>query len=172
MRIAGIMTESIVDGPGIRFVVFGQGCPHGCIGCHNPETWDAQAGQSITNRELIKQIRKQVSHIRGVTLSGGEPFLQAAEMADLARRIHVLGLDVVTYTGYLYENLLEMSQEDEGIRDLLEQTDILVDGPFIMDRKDISLRFRGSANQRVIDLAATRLKGEVVLLPEEALRGK
>ncbi len=168
MRIAGILHESVVDGPGVRFVVFGQGCPHHCPGCHNPETWILEGGEERTVRELLREIHKAPGWVKGITLSGGEPFLQAREMAELAARVHQQGLNVVTYTGYTYEKLQEMAGEDESIARLLAETDILVDGPFIEAQKDIGLRFRGSANQRVIDMKASRQEGKVVLLPEEA----
>ncbi|MEL7624586.1 MAG: anaerobic ribonucleoside-triphosphate reductase activating protein [Clostridiales bacterium] len=168
MRIAGILHESVVDGPGVRFVVFGQGCPHHCPGCHNPETWTREGGEERTVRELLREIHKAPGWVKGITLSGGEPFLQAREMAELAARVHQQGLNVVTYTGYTYEKLQEMAGEDESIARLLAETDILVDGPFIEAQKDIGLRFRGSANQRVIDMKASRQEGKVVLLPEEA----
>jgi len=154
MRLAGIVTESIVDGPGVRTVVFAQGCPHRCPGCHNPETWDPNRGQEMTVKEVLKVIQKNKKNIRGLTLSGGEPFLQAEEMAALAVKARELGLDVVTYTGYIYEELLKI--DSPGWSKLLEVTDILVDGPFVQELKDISLPFRGSSNQRVIDLRGRR----------------
>lgn len=156
MRLAGVIPESVVDGPGVRFVVFAQGCPHGCRECHNPETWDPRGGQEVKTREILKSLKKKLKHIRGITLSGGEPFLQASDMAVLAREAKNWGLDVVTYTGYLYEELLSLDLP--GSKELLELTDILIDGPFMVGLKDISLPFRGSANQRVLDLAATRLQ--------------
>ncbi|MCL1849444.1 MAG: anaerobic ribonucleoside-triphosphate reductase activating protein [Clostridiales bacterium] len=166
MRIAGVMHESVVDGPGVRFVVFAQGCLHHCKGCHNPETWDPAAGQETTVRALLKEIRKSPGSVKGLTLSGGEPFLQPGEMADLARRVHEMGLDVVTYTGYVLEDLQEMAVPDPDIARLLKETDVLVDGPFVEAFKDIRLRFRGSANQRVFDLKASRTEGSLVLLTD------
>ncbi|MCR4441129.1 MAG: anaerobic ribonucleoside-triphosphate reductase activating protein [Peptococcaceae bacterium] len=157
MRLAGIVPESIVDGPGVRMVVFAQGCPHHCPGCHNPETWDPGGGQEMTVKEILKIVKKKLKNIRGLTLSGGEPFLQAEEMAALAGKARELGLDVVTYTGYTYEELLALNLP--GWAKLLEVTDILVDGPFLQELKDISLPFRGSRNQRVIDLKEKRKKG-------------
>ncbi|MBZ4654130.1 MAG: Ribonucleotide reductase of class (anaerobic), activating protein [Peptococcaceae bacterium] len=162
MRLSGIIPESVVDGPGVRFVVFTQGCPHHCPGCHNPETWDPSGGKEMTLKEILKLIKKKLKNIRGITLSGGDPFLQAAEMAALAREAKKLGLDVVTYTGYTYEELLAI--DGPGFKELLEVTDILVDGPFLIQYRDIGLAYRGSSNQRVIDLAATRIKGNLVLI--------
>ena len=146
---------------GVRFVVFAQGCPHHCSGCHNPQTWDLDGGEEKTVREIRKMLRKRKSKIRGLTISGGEPFLQAVEMAELAREAKKMDLDVVTYTGYLYEDLLNM--EMPGVKELLEVTDLLIDGPFRQELKDIALPFRGSSNQRLIDLAAMRQQNKSML---------
>ena len=166
MRIAGVMHESIVDGPGVRFVVFAQGCLHGCPGCHNPETWDPAGGEEWSARDLFKVIRKAPDKVKGVTLSGGEPFLQAGEMADLASLIRQRGLSIAVYTGYVYEDLLDMAEADPEVGRLLLAADLLVDGPYVSALRDIGLRFRGSANQRAIDMNATRAAGKVVLLGE------
>jgi len=162
MRIAGIVPESIVDGPGLRFVIFAQGCPHACPDCHNPQTWDPAGGKEATIKEIVKLIKKQIKHIRGITLSGGEPFLQAPEFAAIAQKAKEMGLDVATYSGYTYEELERL--ELPGVRELLEASDILVDGPFQAEKKDLGLPFRGSANQRVIDLKAARIAGKPVEL--------
>jgi len=167
VRIAGVIHESVVDGPGVRFVVFAQGCLHHCRGCHNPETWDPDEGREITLRALTKELRKVPVSVKGITLSGGEPFLQPREMAMLASKAHSLGLSVTVYTGYLYEELIQMALTNPEIGLLLDETDILVDGPFVEDLKDIQLRFRGSKNQRVIDLLATKATGRISLVPEE-----
>ena len=166
MRIAGVMHESVVDGPGVRFVVFAQGCVHRCPGCHNPETWDPAGGEEWSVRELFKIIRKSPDWVKGVTLSGGEPFLQAAQMADLARYVHQRGMSIVTYTGYVYEDLLDMAETNEDIARLLAETDILVDGPYVEKLKDIGLRFRGSSNQRVIDVKTGHRTGGIVLMED------
>lgn len=149
IRIAGFEKESVVDGPGLRFVIFAQGCPHRCDGCQNPQTWDFNGGQEMDIEEILELVR-QSKLIRGVTFSGGEPFSQAEGLAMLARRIKDMGLDIVTYTGYTFEEILNKSYEDEHVFHLLELSDILVDGPFIADERDISLPFRGSRNQRLI----------------------
>ena len=164
MRIAGVLHESVVDGPGVRFVVFAQGCLHHCKGCHNPNTWDPKGGSEITVRALMKEIRKAPKSVKGITISGGEPFMQSKEAADLAERVHSVGFSVVTYTGFLFEDLQRMVIEDSEISRLLNETDILVDGPFIEELKDISLRFKGSSNQRVIDMKKTREREELTLL--------
>ena len=166
MRIAGVIHESIVDGPGVRFVVFAQGCPHKCRGCHNPETWLASGGEEWSVRDLFKIIRRSPDKVKGLTLSGGEPFLQAGQMADLAALSHSRGLDVATYTGYVYEDLLDMAEDDADVARLLHETDLLVDGPYVEALRDIGLRFRGSANQRLIDLQASLKQGATVLLTE------
>ncbi|MDR0469560.1 MAG: anaerobic ribonucleoside-triphosphate reductase activating protein [Peptococcaceae bacterium] len=168
MRIAGVLHESIVDGPGVRFVVFAQGCPHHCAGCHNRETWDPSGGEEWSVRDLFRVIRKAPGYVRGITLSGGEPFLQAAQMADLAALAHrQKEWDVVTYTGYVYEDLQDMAEKDVEVARLLQLTDILVDGPYVEQIRDIGLRFRGSANQKIIDMKATREEGRIILLELE-----
>ena len=172
MRIAGILRESVVDGPGVRFVVFAQGCVHHCPGCHNPETWDPAGGEEWSVRELFKIIRKSPDRVKGVTLSGGEPFLQADQMADLARYVHQRGMSVATFTGYVYEDLLDMASCGGDCARLLAETDILVDGPYVEILKDISLRFRGSSNQRVIDLKTSRRTGRMEYLIMENENGK
>ncbi|MCL6610803.1 MAG: anaerobic ribonucleoside-triphosphate reductase activating protein [Peptococcaceae bacterium] len=164
IRIAGVSGESVVDGPGLRFVVFAQGCPHRCRGCHNPETWDPAGGREVTVGELLDQIRSNPL-LRGVTLSGGDPFMQAVPLAELARGVKEMGKDVITYTGYTWEQILEMAERDEGVKSLILQTDILVDGPYIHDQRDLNLVFRGSANQRVIDVRAS-LEAKVPVLVE------
>ncbi len=147
LRIAGIEEESIVDGPGIRFVVFTQGCNHNCIGCHNPETHSFDGGELVDINHIIDKI-KENPLLDGITLSGGEPFLQAFECGTLARKVKALGLNVVTYTGYTFEEILKK----DDYRNLLLQTDILIDGKFDISKKSMLLQFRGSTNQRIIDV--------------------
>jgi anaerobic ribonucleoside-triphosphate reductase activating protein len=160
LRISGVEPESIVDGPGFRYTVFTQGCPHNCPGCHNPQTHPFDGGKVVDVRTLFEEICENPL-LKGVTLSGGEPFCQPAPLAELARMAHGRGLDIVTFTGYLYEQLL--AKHDPAVDDLLAQTDLLIDGPFLLAEKDLSLRFRGSRNQRIIDMNATRKTGSVVL---------
>jgi len=160
MRIAGIIRESVVDGPGMRFVIFAQGCRHGCRGCHNPGTWDPSGGTLIKTEDLLEQV-KATKLIKGVTFSGGEPFLQAAPLAWLGQEIRLLGMDIITYTGYTWEELLALSLEDQAVMDLLLVSDYIVDGPFILEEKDLDLPFRGSRNQRFIDVANSLKEGRV-----------
>lgn len=144
----------------MRFTVFTQGCPHGCPGCHNPETHDPFGGREVPVTELAEGfLRNPLLH--GITLSGGDPFAQAEECAALARLAHEKGLDVWTYTGYTYEKL--SAAADAGWEALLAETDVLVDGPFLLAQRSYGALFRGSINQRLIDVKATRARGEVVL---------
>lgn len=163
IRLAGIVRESIVDGPGIRFTVFCQGCPHGCPGCHNPETHDFQGGSDCTIDRLMEEIDKDPL-LAGVTFSGGEPFCQAAAFEKMARLVKERGLSVTVFSGYTYEQLTELADGDVHVKGLLDMTDILIDGPFVKELKDLTLRFRGSSNQRVIDMNETRKAGKPVLL--------
>ncbi|NCB63583.1 MAG: anaerobic ribonucleoside-triphosphate reductase activating protein [Clostridia bacterium] len=158
MRIANIVNDSIVDGPGMRFTVFTQGCPHACPGCHNPETHDSAGGREVGVAELAAQFSGNPL-LTGITLSGGDPFQQAEECALLAALAHEKGLDVWTYTGYTYEKLV--AGGNAGWDALLAQTDVLVDGPFLRAEKSYGALFRGSKNQRLIDLNATRKTGHV-----------
>ncbi len=160
MRIASTVTDSIVDGPGLRFTVFTQGCPHRCPGCHNPSTHDPLGGEELALSELTARMLSNPL-LHGLTLSGGEPFLQAAECAALAGAARLHGLDIWTYTGYTWEAIL--AADDPGWNALLEVTDVLVDGPFLLAQKSYSARFRGSLNQRLIDVCASRNAGRAVL---------
>jgi anaerobic ribonucleoside-triphosphate reductase activating protein len=161
IRVAGIERESVVDGPGLRFVLFVQGCSRRCPGCHNPDTWDFDSGQEMDTDEILEQI-KITRLIKGVTLSGGEPFEQAAACALLAERIKGMGLDIVTYAGYTFEELKSKALDDVNVKRLLEATDILVDGSFIAGERDWDATFRGSRNQRLVLVRQSLAEGEVV----------
>ena len=161
LRIAGLVNDSIVDGPGIRFTVFVQGCPHACEGCHNPQTWDFEAGRDATLDEIVERIRHNPL-LDGVTFSGGEPFCQAKPLAELGKRIKDMGLGLITYTGYVYEYLISHANEDNGYMELLQVTDILIDGPFVLSKKSLELDFRGSSNQRIIDVRQSLAQGNTV----------
>ena len=137
LHVAGLVEDSIVDGDGFRFTIFVQGCKRCCPNCQNPL-------------------------LTGVTYSGGEPFLQCAPLAELAREIHAAGLDIWSYSGYTLEEL--QARHDKATDDLLAEVDVLVDGVYVEELRDLTLHFRGSSNQRVIDMNATRKRGEIVLL--------
>ena len=161
LRLSGVIRESIVDGPGIRLVVFAQGCPHKCKGCHNQGTLDPSGGYDTTVDNIIAAV-KQNPLLQGVTLSGGDPFMQAEAFAVLAQEVHKLGLDVVTYTGYTVEQILSGMEACRGWKELLKNTDTLVDGPFILEQRNLMLKFRGSNNQRIIDPIATLELGRAI----------
>jgi len=164
MKLSGITPESLVDGPGLRYVIFSQGCPHKCPHCHNPETWDGGGGKEYSVRQISRMLKQQKKTVRGVTFSGGEPFLQAAELAEVAMAAHKINWDVVTYTGYTYEELIQLINDgDGGAEALLSASDILIDGKYVHEQRGIELQFRGSANQRIIDVVKTREKGQIVL---------
>ncbi len=150
IKIAGIVEESIVDGPGIRFVIFTQGCPHKCKGCHNPQTHDFNGGKNIDIDEIVSKINENPL-LKGVTLSGGEPFMQAKQLSSLVDKVDKK-LDIITYTGYKYEELLKEANEDNSFMELLSRTDILIDGRFELENKKENLKYRGSSNQRAIDV--------------------
>ena len=164
MRIANTVSGSIVDGPGLRFTVFTQGCRHNCPGCHNPQTHSFTGGYEVTVEELAEKLCSDPL-VAGLTLSGGDPMEQAAECAQLAQKAHTAGKTVWTYTGYTYEQLL--GEGDPARMSLLDATDVLVDGPFVMEEKSYEAQFRGSRNQRLIDLNATRRSGVLTLWRQE-----
>ena len=161
LRIAGIVPESVVDGPGIRYTIFTQGCLHNCEGCHNPQTHDFNGGYLADTDELLEQM-KQDPLIKGMTFSGGDPFEQPTPLAELAAKVHAYGGDIITYTGYTYEELVEKSVEVPAVMDLLRETDVLIDGRFVLAERDLTLKFRGSKNQRVIDVKKSLECGEIV----------
>ena len=160
IRIAGVVRESIVDGPGFRFVVFCQGCPHGCPGCHNPATHDFKGGYDCELQKIIDAVDANPL-LDGVTFSGGEPFCQPEAFYNLGVELKKRNLNLLAYTGYTYEELISM--EDEYVNKLLSILDLLVDGRFVLEERDLTLLFRGSKNQRVIDMNLTREKNQVIL---------
>jgi len=162
LRLSGLTPESLVDGPGLRYVIFTQGCPHRCPNCHNPTSWDMDTGKEFTVKEIIRMLKKQ-KKIQGVTFSGGEPFLQAAELSQVALAAHQLGLDVVTYSGFTYEELIEQGKNDINITALLSASDLLIDGKYIDAKRNTSLPFRGSSNQRIIKIQETQKTGKIVV---------
>ena len=163
--VFGTVDESVVDGEGVRFALFVQGCPHHCNGCHNPKSW-ATTTDNMVSLYHIYQAVEDNPLLSGITFSGGEPFLYARQLAILAKAIHATGKNVWSFSGWTYEQLMQR----EDARELLANIDVLVDGPFQLDKRDLSLRFRGSWNQRVIDVAKTRATGAVVELFADSRR--
>lgn len=162
VRIAGVVRESIVDGPGIRFVVFTQGCPHHCEGCHNPQSHDFEGGYDCELSKITAELDKNPL-LSGVTFSGGEPFCQPEALYELAQEVKKRGLNLMTYSGYTYEQLAAMALQRPAVAQLLNATDLLVDGRFVLAERDLTLTFRGSRNQRIIDVAKTQETGQAVL---------
>ena len=164
IRVAGYKKHSFVDGPGVRFTVFTQGCPHACPKCHNPETWDMTGGELMKVSTMVQKIAG-ANYLDGVTLSGGDPVWQAESCLEIARASHRMGLNVWMYTGFTWEQILD-GLAGEAARNLLNEIDVLVDGRFIAHRRDETLPFRGSSNQRIIDVKASLETGELQYAPE------
>lgn len=156
--LAGIQEDSIVDGPGIRMTFFAQGCPHRCRGCHNPETWDFEGGTPMDEETLLAAVKSNpLCH--GVTFSGGEPFAQPEEFASLAKLLREEGYEVASYSGYTFEELYDAK---DARHSLLENVDILIDGPYVEAQRSLELNFRGSRNQRILDVRASLAEGAPV----------
>lgn len=162
MKTSGVVNDSIVDGPGLRYVVFVQGCRRNCPGCYNPETHDPAGGYEESIETIISGLDRNPL-ADGLTISGGEPFLQVEDCAKLAQMAHERGKNVWVYTGYTYEEILT----NEEFRPLLYETDVLVDGAFVEREKSYELHFRGSRNQRLVNVPASLEAGEAVLWKEK-----
>ena len=163
--ISGFAPNSITDGPGLRFTVFCQGCIHNCPGCHNPETHPFGTGEKYRVEDIYKMIKKDPL-VKGVTFSGGEPFCQREAFCRLAQLLKADGYEIAAYTGFVFEDLVK--DKSDAKYKLLEYLDILVDGPFILAQRSLEAGFRGSLNQRVINVPASLEKGEAV--PEKSAR--
>lgn len=161
LRVAGRVVDSIVDGPGLRYALFTQGCPRACPGCHNPQTQPLEGGEETSVEAILAEIDADPL-LDGVTFSGGEPFLQAAPLAELAREIKKRNLNLATYTGYLWEELL--AANDPAWNALLAELDVVVDGPFVLALRSWELKFAGSSNQRFIDVQRSLREGRAVEL--------
>lgn len=155
---ADIQPDSILDGSGIRTVIWFQGCLHNCEGCQNPETHDMNGGM-VVDVDEIKMKLKNLKYQSGITLSGGDPFFQPVAALEIAKFAKSIGLNVWAYTGFTYEALLS----DKSRLDLLKYVDVLVDGKFMIDKKSLNCKFRGSTNQRLIDVKKSMEAGGVVL---------
>lgn len=151
LNLAGIVEDSIVDGPGIRVTIFAQGCPHHCHGCHNPETWPFEGGTAMDEQQILSIVQGNPL-AKGVTFSGGEPFAQAEGFCTLAKLLKEHGYEVASYSGYTFEELMNGSTAQQQ---LLQQLDVLIDGPFQQENRSLSLVFRGSSNQRILDVPSS-----------------
>ena len=163
ISLSGVTGDSIVDGPGLRLTIFTQGCLHNCPGCHNPQTHDPNGG-SWADTEDILAAAAENPLLDGITLSGGDPFLQPVPCLALAEGAHKLGLNVWVYTGYTWEALWE--ENDAEKLALLKESDVLVDGPFLLAERSLELQFCGSRNQRLIDVKKSLAEDKVVLWEE------
>lgn len=163
IRIAGRVVDSIVDGPGMRYALFTQGCPRACPGCHNPQTHDPKGGFETTTEEILKEIDSNPL-LDGVTFSGGDPFMQPKPLVELAKELKRRNLNVITYTGYRWEELVDANDPDWNA--LIQASDVIVDGPFVQSLHDWKLKYTGSSNQRIIDVKRTLTQGELVLMAD------
>lgn len=163
IRLSGIAYESLVNGPGMRRVYFSQGCKHNCLGCFNPDTHDFYGGEELHMDNLIEDALNNPM-LKGITFSGGDPLERASEFAYMAKAFKKSGLNIWCYTGYTFEDVLENMKLNKGLKELIQNIDVLVDGKFDISKKDESLRFRGSSNQRVIDIKKSLEVEKVKLL--------
>lgn len=160
---APLQYDSIVDGEGIRTVIWTQGCSHNCKGCHNPETHDFNGGTLVD----VEDIKKELASLEfqdGITLSGGDPFMQPKACLEIAKFAKEIGLNVWAYSGFTFDQLKVLSMSKPEILELLKNVDVLVDGKFILEEKSYDAKYRGSSNQRIIDVPSSLLRGEVMLL--------
>ena len=161
VRLASnLQSDSIVDGDGIRTVIWFQGCKHHCRECQNPETWNFDGGMEVDIEDIKEQLKK-LKYQTGITLSGGDPFFQASAATEIAKFAHSIGLNVWTYTGFTYDEIINANDDK---MELLKNTDVLVDGRFEIDKKSLACKFRGSTNQRVIDVKKSLEEGGVVTI--------
>lgn len=166
IKVAGFEKESFVDGNGIRYTIFVQGCKHHCKGCHNPSTWNFQGGIDMTTQDILEDIKSKKDNIDGITLSGGDPIYQAKNLIGLVKAIkEKTELDIWCYTGFTFEELKQ--NKDKSIAELLKYVDVIVDGQYIQELSSTELRFKGSSNQRIIDVKQSIESNKVVLWEEE-----
>ena len=162
IRLASdLQPDSIVDGPGIRTVIWTQGCSHNCKGCQNPTTHDFQGGFSVNVEEINKELDNLLGQ-QGITLSGGDPMFQAGACAKIAKHAKEIGLNVWCYTGFTFEQLLKRAQNEKGFKKTLENIDVLVDGKFEKEQKSLNLYFKGSRNQRILDMPKSLEQGKPI----------
>lgn len=167
IRLASdLQSDSIVDGPGLRTVIWTQGCAHKCQGCQNPQTWDFNGGGEVP-LEMVFEAIDELKYQTGITFSGGDPMYQPYPCTEIAKYCKKKGYNIWVYTGFTYEELMEMSKKDKIYLEFLKNIDILVDGVFIMRQRNLNLLFRGSSNQRLIDIPSTLKTNKIVLFDED-----
>jgi len=162
---ADLQSDSIVDGPGLRTVIWTQGCAHNCVGCQNPQTWDFNGGAEVP-LEMVYDAIDELEYQSGITFSGGDPMYQPYPCTELAKYCKEKGYNIWVYTGFTYEEIMKMSKKDPIYLEFLKYVDVLVDGKFEMDKRDLNLLFKGSSNQRLIDIPKTLKSKKVVLFDE------
>ncbi len=162
---ADLQSDSIVDGPGLRAVLWTQGCGHHCEGCQNPQTWDFEGG-GLVPIEAVKEAIDELEYQTGLTFSGGDPMYQPEACNEIAEYARSKGLDIWVYTGFTYEEVLKLAEKKPIYKEFLEKVDVLVDGRFVLKKRNLSLLFRGSSNQRLINVPESLKRGEVVLFNE------
>ncbi len=166
IRLASdLQSDSIVDGPGLRTVIWTQGCSHKCKGCQNPQTWDFNGGGEVPLK-LVYEAIDELKYQTGITFSGGDPMFQPYPCTELARYCKDKGYNIWVYTGFTYEKILEMAKKDKIYLEFLKYIDVLVDGPFILKERNLNLLFRGSSNQRLIDVPKSLKENKIVLFDE------
>ena len=167
LHLLSTYPETIVDGEGIRYSIYLAGCSHHCVGCHNPESWNPRAGELLTEERIQSIIREIKANplLDGVTFSGGDPFYQVEECIEIAKYIKSKKMNIWCYTGFTYETLIKLAKDNNKIIEFLKLIDVLVDGPFILEKKSLDCVFRGSTNQRIIDVPKTLQKKSIVLIP-------
>ena len=161
-RIAGISKESIVDGPGLRMTVFFQGCLHRCPGCHNPQTQSITGGHCLAVDDILREFNANPM-LKGITLSGGEPLNQPRPASEIAKAVVAMGKDVVVYTGWTWEEIISMSEASLYVEELIKNTTLLIDGKYVEKLRSLELRFRGSSNQRIIDVQRSRANDNQII---------
>jgi len=162
---APLQSDSVVDGFGVRTVIWTQGCSHNCPFCQNPQTHDFLGG-ALSDKEEIKEELKKLKGQDGITLSGGDPLFQIDAVTEIAKYAKSINLNVWCYTGFTYEQIIEMSKKNNKYLEFLNNLDVLVDGKFVNELKNLNLLFRGSSNQRLIDMKKTLKENKIVLIPE------
>lgn len=156
LRVMDIVPGTSVDGPGLRTSIYFAGCSHRCTGCHNPQSWPFDAGRDMTIGQIMEIVEENGFN---VTFTGGDPMYQPRAIAELADHLHAKGYSIWCYTGFTFSQLMDDAEMQEALR----RCDVIVDGPFQLSERDTSLRFRGSSNQRLIDVAKSIAIGNISL---------